>query len=247
MLFQILIASTIGGVLSLIGGILLLWKESFAKRISFYLVSFAAGSLLGAAFFDLLPEALEGGGEKVLPYALAGVLLVLLFEKTLGWYHHHDQEYHQGYTFSAQSVLFGDALHNFVDGITIALGFFISLPVGIATTFAVFVHEIPQEIGDFGILIQRGYPRIKIITYNLLTALATLVGAVFAYYLAPFLPAEFIYFGLALAAGTFIYISTADLIPEMREHTAGGFGFFHVLTIFAGVITVVVLSGIIPE
>ena len=245
MLYQILIARTLGGLLSLVGGLLLLWREEFAKKISYYLVSFAAGSLLGAAFFDILPEAIEGAGEGVLVFVLVGILFVLLFEKGLGFFHHHDHEAHKN--FSAQTILFGDTLHNFIDGIAIALGFMVSFQVGVATTIAVFFHEIPQEIGDFGVLIKSGYSKAKIIGYNLMTAASTLVGAVLTFYAAPWLPEGFIYYGLALAAGTFIYISTSDLIPELREQTRGGFGTLHLLMILTGISTVVLLSGIMHE
>ena len=246
MLYQIILASVIGGVLSLMGGLVLLWKEEFAKRISFYLISFAAGSLLGAAFFEILPEALAGAGEGVLAFALLGIVLVLIFEKFLGYFHHHDQELHPS-SLSVHTVLLGDTLHNFIDGVAIALAFAVSPQVGISTTFAVFIHEIPQEIGDFGVFIRHGYSRVKIIGYNLITAGATLVGAVITYFAFPYFPENAMFYGLGLAAGTFIYISTSDLIPELREHTAGGFGLAHILVILLGIATVALLSGIIPE
>jgi zinc and cadmium transporter len=246
MLYQIIIASIIGGLLSLVGGLILLWKEEFAKKISFYLISFAAGSLLGAAFFDILPEALEGAGKGVLIFVLLGIVLVLVFEQFLGYFHHHDQEFHSK-SLSAHTVLFGDTLHNFIDGVAIALAFSISPQVGMSTTFAVLIHEIPQEIGDFGVLIRNGYSKFKIIGYNLITAMATLVGAILTYFTFPYFPENTIFYGLALVAGTFIYISTSDLIPELREHTAGGFGLVHTLVILLGIVTVVLLSGIIPE
>ena len=246
MLYQIILASIIGGILSLGGGIFLLWKRELANKLSFYLISFAAGSLLGAAFFDLIPEALEGGGVAVVPFILLGILIVFIFESSLGWYHHHDQHLHDEHTFTVHTVLFGDALHNFIDGIAIAIGFAVSVEVGITTTFAVFVHEIPQEIGDFGILIQRGYSRAKIIFYNFLTALATLVGAVFAYFLFPFASEMFIFYALAVAAGTFIYISTSDLIPELRKYATGNLGVRHAIIIFIGIFVVAIMSDIIP-
>ena len=247
MFYQIVLASLLGGVLSLVGGVLLLWREDFAKKISFYLVSFAAGALLGAAFFDLIPEALSGAGEKALVSVLVGIFVIFFFERFLGWYHYHNGAPHEHHSFTVQSVLLGDTLHNFIDGVAIALAFAVSTEVGIATTFAVFVHEIPQEMGDFGIFIKKGYKRIKILFFNLMTALATLVGAVVTYLFLPWISETVISYGLAITAGTFIYISTADLIPELREHTEGGFGMGHTLAILLGVITVFLLSGIIHE
>ena len=246
MLYQIILASVVGGVLSLIGGVFLLWKRELANRLSFYLISFAAGSLLGAAFFDLIPEALEGGGVAVVPFILLGILITFMFESVLGLYHHHDQHLHDEHTFTVHTVLFGDAFHNFIDGIAIAIGFSISVEVGVTTTFAVFIHEIPQEIGDFGILIQRGYSRAKILLFNFLTALATLVGAILAYFLLPFTSDIFIFYALAVAAGTFIYISTSDLIPELRKYANGSFGMGHVVIIFIGIFAVALISAIIP-
>ena len=247
MFYQIILASLLGGILSLIGGVILLWREDFAKKISFYLVSFAAGALLGAAFFDLIPEALSGAGEKALVSVLVGIFVIFFFERFLGWYHYHNGAPHEHHSFTVQSVLLGDTLHNFIDGVAIALAFAVSTEVGIATTFAVFVHEIPQEMGDFGIFIKKGYKRIKILFFNLMTALATLVGAVVTYLFLPWISETVISYGLAITAGTFIYISTADLIPELREHTEGGFGMGHTLAILLGVITVFLLSGIIHE
>ncbi len=247
MLYEILLASSIGGLLSLVGGVLLLWREQFAKKIAFYLVSFAAGALLGAAFFDLIPEALEGGGESIIAWILAGLMTVFVFERFLGWYHYHNGVPHEHHSFTTKSVLLGDTLHNFIDGVAIALAFAVSTEVGMTTTFAVFVHEIPQEIGDFGVFIKKGYKRSKIILFNLLTAAATLLGAVLTYFLFPYITEGMIYYGLAFTAGTFIYISTADLIPELREHTASGFGSVHVFAIVLGIIMVMFLSGIIHE
>ena len=247
MFYQIILASLLGGVLSLLGGVALLWREEFAKKISFYLVSFAAGALLGAAFFDLIPESFNGVGEKSLAFVLWGIVLIFFFERFLGWYHYHSGVPHEHHSFTVQSVLLGDTLHNFIDGAAIALSFAVSAEVGVATTFAVFIHEIPQEIGDFGILIKKGYRKAKILFFNFLTALATLVGAIVTYLLLPWISESVISYGLAVTAGTFIYISTADLIPELREHNAGGFGMGHTLAILLGIITVSFLSGIIHE
>jgi len=193
---------------------------------------------LGAAFFDLIPEAVEGVGSGVLSFVLIGLMIVFIFERFLGWYHYHNGTPHDHHSFTAQSVLMGDTLHNFIDGVAIALAFSIGTDLGIATTFAVFVHEIPQEIGDFGVFIEKGYAKGKIILFNLITALATILGAVITYFAFPYISDDLIYYGLAITAGTFIYISTADLIPEIREHTSGGFGLGHAAAIFIGILTV---------
>lgn len=245
---EIILASLIGGVLSLIGGLILLWRERFAKRISLYLVSFAAGSLLGTSFLEILPETYDGIGESAFTFAMAGIVTVFIFEKFVGWFHHHDHNHGTdsfAHTFSAQTVIFGDTLHNFIDGIAIALGFFVSFEVGVVTTLAVFLHEIPQEIGDFGILIKEGYPRAKIIFYNLLTASATLLGAILTYFFVPYLSEFFIFYALAVAAGVFIYISTSDLIPELRESSNGGLDMGHTVAILFGIISVALITTIV--
>lgn len=245
MFYQIILASLIGGVLSLSGGLVLLWREKFAKKVSIYLISFAAGSLLGAAFLEIIPETHEFIGDTAFMFVVFGILMIFIFEKFLGWYHYHDQRHDSEtfeHTFSAQTVIFGDALHNFIDGIAIALGFLVSFEIGVATTGAVFLHEIPQEIGDFGVLIRRGYSRRKIISYNLFTAMTTVVGAILAYFMMPFLPDTFMFVALAVAAGVFIYISTSDLIPELREHSSGRLDIGHTLALLLGITSVMFLS-----
>lgn len=260
MFLQVIIASLIGSVCALVGGTLLLWREEFARRISLTLVAFAVGSLIGAAFLELIPEALaEGGGySAVAPFVVAGIFFIFLFEKVVHWYHAHEEN-SEGYAGEEQahspahsreqaitaSVLTGDAIHNFIDGVAIAFAFSVSTEIGIATTLAVFVHEVPQEIGDFGILLHMGYERSKVFLYNLWVALTTPVGAVVGYFLsglvAPYIPAF-----LAFAAGTFLYIAVSDLLPELRHKHAAG-GAWHVAAMIAGVLVVALVGAVVPE
>ncbi|MDO8752001.1 MAG: ZIP family metal transporter [Candidatus Wolfebacteria bacterium] len=248
MLVQVLIASLIGSVVALVGGVILLYKERWIKKISLYLVSFAAGALLGAAFFDLLPEAFrqaEGttGENEIFGAVLAGIIALFLFEKVLKWHHCHDEEC-DAKTISS-TVLFGDAIHNFLDGIAIAAAFFVSIPVGIATTIAVFFHEVPQEIGDFGILLHNGYARGKVFLYNFLGALATPAGALMGYFLLAYI-SPWLGIILAFTAGAFIYISTSDLIPEVR-HKEKGNEFGHIFTIILGIAVVFFIGLLFQE
>ncbi len=237
MFTEILIASIVGSVIALVGGLLLLWKEDFAKKISLFLVSFAAGSLMGAAFFHLLPEALEATDDvhSALLWLVGGILVLFLFEKLLKWYHCHNKGECEYHTFSS-AVLFGDTVHNFIDGVVIALSFGLGTDVGIATTIAVFLHEIPQEIGDFGVLLHAGWEKRKIILVNLGTAVATIVGATIGYaalpYVTPILPHL-----IGFSAGTFIYIAVSDLMPEVR-HKSRPKEFLHFLTILLGILVV---------
>ena len=245
MLLQILIASIVGSVFALVGGIILLWKESLAKKASLVLVSFAAGSLIGAAFLELIPEALDSAEYgAVSPVVIFGILLIFILEKALRWYHCHNQETCDYHSFSS-AVLFGDAIHNFIDGIVIALSFSAGVPTGIAATIAVFFHEVPQEIGDFGVLLHAGYERSKVFLYNFLTALVTPVGALVGYFLLPWI-SGMVPFLLAFAAGSFIYIAVSDLLPELR-HQARGAEIGHVASIILGILVIWFVGAAFPE
>lgn len=244
MLYYILIASTIGSIIALAGGLLLLWKEKYMRKASFILVSFAAGSLLGAAFFDLLPEALEGSSDvhAIFSWVVGGILTLFLFEKFLKWYHCHNKGECDYHTFSS-AVLFGDTIHNFIDGIVIALSFGLGTEMGITTTIAVFLHEIPQEIGDFGVLLHAGWEKKKIILVNLGTALATIVGGILGYValplITPFLPHL-----IGFAAGTFIYIAVSDLMPELR-HGSKPKEFIHFFFILLGIVAIAGIGSLL--
>jgi len=246
MFYQILIASLLGSMFSMIGGIFLLYYEKWARKISLLLVSFAAGALLGASFFELIPEAVEGLSKSnlALLWVVAGIITIFAFEKFLKWYHCHNRETCDYHTFSSV-VLFGDAIHNFIDGITIALSFSVSLELGIATTIAVFFHEVPQEIGDFGVLLHAGYSKAKVLFYNFLTAVATPVGAIIAYFLMPFI-SNLVWYFLAFAAGTFIYISVSDLMPEVRQK-AKAKEFIHFFLILIGILTIWLFGFLMSE
>lgn len=214
-LVYILISVFIVSAISLIGVFTLLFKSKSLDKVFFVLVSFATGSMLGAAFLDLLPEAIEKASpEKVFGSVLAGLMVFFLMEKFLYWYHCHEGEcdVHQ-FTYLN---LFGDGLHNFLDGVIIAAAFIGSFSLGVITTLAIVLHEIPQELGDFGVLVYGGFSRMKALVCNFLTALTSVAGAVAAYFfldkiegLTPLI--------IGVAAGGFIYISCTDLIPELNK------------------------------
>src|SRR3989344_5942649 len=236
MFIQVILSSLVGSVFALVGGLLLLWKENLARKISLTLVSFAAGSLLGAAFFDLFPEALEEiGYEKTTVFFIIGILAVFLSEKFLKWYHCHDQEVCNYHTFSG-SVLFGDAIHNLIDGIVIAAAFSINMGTGIAATISVFFSEIPQEIGDFGVLLHAGYTKARVFWANFATALTTVIGALIGYLALSYVH-YWIGWLLAFAAGTFVYISVSDLLPELR-HKSTKIDVLHFVVMVLGVMVI---------
>lgn len=238
----IILATFLGSIGALIGGIILLSREKFALKISHFLASFAAGILLGTAFFDLLPEALREGQELNLNiplWVLVGIVLFFLIERFIHWFHHHEKhhEYRQETKTIVPLIIIGDTVHNFLDGVIIAATFLVSIPLGMVTTFAVFAHEIPQELGDFGLLLHKGLARRKIIFVNIASATAALVGAILTYFLGNLIE-DYIPIFLALTAGFFIYIATSDLIPEIRYEKRRNFAAVESLLLIFGIIVI---------
>lgn len=216
----VIIWSLIGGVVSLLGAIALSKVAQKQQNYARLALPFGAGALIAVAFTDLLPEALEGvEAHGILPWTLAGFLLFFILERTVHWFHHHHGhgEGLEGRHNAQKSlIIFGDTLHNLIDGLAIGAAFLIDTPTGIVTSLAVAAHEIPQEIGDFGFLLSRGMTIKGAIVANLISSLATVVGAVTIYLigsvqeisLAPL---------LAITAGFFIYIAASDIIPDIHE------------------------------
>lgn len=238
----ILIFTLLGSVISLVGGILLLSKEKFAIKISHYLASFAAGALLGTAFFDLLPEAAHEGeeiGVDIFTWVLLGILIFFLLERFIHWFHHHHE--HPKNSEKKKTVVplvvLGDSVHNFIDGVVIAASFLISIPLGVTTALAVAAHEIPQEIGDFGILLHRGLSRKRVLVINLLSSLTALVGAGLTFLLGSSLEGLLPIF-LALTAGFFIYIAASDLIPEIHNEDVRKVALIETILLLVGVLVI---------
>lgn len=218
-MFLVIVFSLIGGLFSLIGGIWLLRSKKSAKTLAKYATPFAAGALLAAVFLDLLPEGIaQSTSTTVLTAALIGLLLFFYFERFLRWFHHHHE--HEGVDAANESskslIILGDTLHNALDGVVIASAFLVSVPVGIVTTIAVAAHEIPQEIGDFGLLLSKGMSRRNVLLANIASALATTVFAIITYALgsADKLPVGAL---LGLSAGFLLYIAASDIIPSIHE------------------------------
>jgi zinc and cadmium transporter len=201
-------------VISLVGILALALKEKMLEKVLFVLIALAAGTLLGAAFLDLIPEAIEEGGEGVLLYVLSGVVAFFILERFVFWHHCHEGKC-DIHAFSYLNLV-GDGVHNFIDGMVIAAAYLTSVPVGIIATIAIIAHEIPQEIGDFGILVYGGFSRLKALFYNFLSAVTAFAGAILTYFFAPYIESS-VSVLLAFAAGGFIYIATADLMPELRK------------------------------
>lgn len=235
---QVIFFSLIGGVISLIGGLFLLADKKRAAVLANYATPFAAGALLAAAFVDLLPEAMsDHNHEKALNFTLVGILSFFILERFLRWFHHHHEHEDKKTDPTALLIIVGDTVHNFIDGIAIAAGFLVSPATGVVVTLAVAAHEIPQEIGDFGLLLRKGLKRNKVILVNGLSALATTLAAIIFFQLGR---AVDISLGLVLGlvAGFFIYIAVSDIIPSIHKNEARKLAGWQSLLLLVGVLVV---------
>lgn len=218
--FNILLFTFIGSVLSLLGSFILLSKKIWQGETPTHLLAFAAGVLIATSFLDLLPEALHESGDdpNIFLAALVGIVVFFFLERILINFHPHEES--SGDEVKQQSlvglVLLGDGLHNFIDGFVIAGSFFVSTELGIITALAVAAHEIPQEISDFTILLRSGMKASRAIWFNILSGLTAMVGAVLAIFVAAAIE-PFLGLVLAFTGGMFIYIAAANLIPELQH------------------------------
>ncbi len=219
-IFYTLLSVMIVSLVSLVGVITLFFKEQKLDKVLMLLVSLSAGSLLGSAFFHLLPEKMkEQGGELGISVSLSvlgGFLLFFGLEKFVHWRHCHVLPHKAHPHHLAVMNLVGDGVHNFMDGLVISVSYLVSVPAGIATTLAVVLHEVPQEIGDFGILLYSGVSKIKALFLNFLSALVAVVGAIVGLVLGAS-SQQFVSWILPFAAGGFLYIAGTDLIPELHK------------------------------
>ncbi|MFH0855884.1 MAG: ZIP family metal transporter [Candidatus Omnitrophota bacterium] len=211
----ILISTFLVSIISLVGIITLAIRDELLHKIIFCFIGFSAGALIGSAFLHILPEALEKtNSTAVFSYLISGLTLFFLLERYLHWRHCHDKDCSiHAFTYLN---LFGEALHNFIDGIAISASFVISIKLGIATTLAIILHEIPKELGNFGVLIYGGFSRSRALFYNFISALAAIIGALAGYFISDSIHG-FSNFIMPLTAGGFIYIAASDLIPEIHK------------------------------
>ncbi len=240
----------------IIGSVLLVSFVSFAgalgifigenrfKNLLTFFLSLAVGALLGDAFFHLIPEAFKkiNSPEEIAYLILGGIIFVFIMEKFLRWHHHSEEQTTIAHRIQetqpprhlGQLVLFSDGLHNLLDGIIIAISYLVNFEIGIATTIAVVLHEIPQEIGDLSVLLYAGYKKTTALFYNLLSALSAVVGAIIILLLGN-IPESLILYGLTFAAGIFIYIASADLVPELHRKTKREDTLFQFLGLIVGI------------
>ncbi len=266
LLLLIIIFTAVGGVLSVLAAsIFLLLSEKNRNKVLPHGISFAIGALLAVAFWGLIPEAFENAKPEQIQTLsgtiLAGILVFFVLEKLLIWRHchfgeceahgddeHQHPEHSHGHNHSAKTagafIILGDSIHNFVDGVLIGAAFLMDVQLGIVTSLAVAAHEIPQEVGDFAILLHSGYSKQKALVYNVLASCTTVIGGVLAYFSLENLHESLPYF-LALAASSFIYIAVADLIPSLHKKTDIKTSLQQIMLIGAGVTLICTLHNIV--
>jgi zinc and cadmium transporter len=213
----VLFSTILVSLISLIGILTLLFKKDFLNKIIIISVAFAAGTMLGASFFDVLPESIDIFGKNTFLYALVGILIFFMVERYIHWHHcHRCHEKHEKIQPSVYLNLIGDCVHNFIDGTIIAASFLTNLQLGIISTIAIASHEIPQEMGDFAIIVKGGLKPKKGLFYNLLSALLCVIGGLVAIFFVnisqsvrPIL--------LSIAGGGFIYLSLVDIVPDLHK------------------------------
>lgn len=244
MLLTILFFTFIATILSLFLVSLMLIFEKKLKSSTFHLVSFGAGALLAAGLTDTMPEAVELSSNSFI-YVTVFIAFFFFIERVFLHFHHHEHEKPSNIKLPLPLLLFGDALHNFIDGVSIATTFLVSFPLGIVTSIAVFVHEIPHEMGDFGILIHLGFKRSKVLGFNIITGITSFAGALIGFYFANMIEGALAIL-LSLTTANFLYLSLSDLLPEIHEK-AKGKSLLHAFPFFLGIAMILLLTHFLKE
>lgn len=231
-------------MISLAGAFTLSLRETFLRKYLFVLVSLAVGALIGDAFLHLIPEAFENTENPTATSLtiISGIFIFFLLEKFLHWHRHGTGEASEVHP-SGKMILFSDCIHNLLDGMIIAGSYIISIEAGIATTIAIILHEIPQEIGDFGVLVHYGYSVSRALILNFLSALSALAGAIMVLIIGEATRSVAIYLA-PIAAGGFIYIAMADLVPQLHKTKRGSHSLLQMLSVVVGIIAMLFLLKI---
>jgi len=237
-----LIAVILVSCISFIGVFTLAAKKSTLNRWISFFVAFAAGTLLATAFFDLIPESFEH--LHSLSFVLGGILLFYIFEALIHWHHNHASPTNCKACVkpAAYLNLLSDGIHNFVDGIIIAASFVAGIPTGIASSLAIALHEIPQEIADFSILVKSGFSVKRALLFNFLSASFAIFGMIIGYVALEAFE-QITPYAIAIAAGGFIYIATVDLFPELHKEKSRKKVFFQILAVVAGILLIAIVLG----
>ena len=245
-------------VISLVGVFAISLKKRTLDRILFILLSFSSGSILGTAYFDLLPEAIHFLGEEQVSttvlYLTFGFIGFFFIERFIYWFHGHlhgsEQKSEVDERLNVKKFVYlnliGDGIHNLIDGMIIGASFLINIQTGLAATIAVFFHELPQEIGDFGVLVYGGFTRNKALLFNFLSALTAIIGVFLSNYFAMNIVNFFGYL-LAVAAGGFIYIAASELIPEMQKEEDFKRSLIQFILFILGIFFIIISGLLFPE
>jgi zinc and cadmium transporter len=253
MLLSIILATSLVSLLSLVGLIFVFGKE---RKPTFFssLISLAAGALLTVAFLDLLPEAISNNNQIKVDWIFTTVLVSILFffllEKVLHWHHCRCEDCGDVHDANKNNLVYinlaGNTIHNLIDGFLVASAFMLSLQTGLIVTLAVMIHEIPHEFSDFGILVYAGLGKFKALFLNFLTALAAIIGSILFYFFGSQFQSA-IPLMAAFAAGNFIYLSTADLIPELHHETNPNRVVAHSAWLLVGALIMFVMIKVLPH
>jgi len=231
-----LISVIIVSLISLLGFLFFKFKTKTLSKITHFLISFAVGSLFGDAFIHLIPESYEFFGDSIINplMVIVGILLFFILEKFLRWHHCHDIDCSHHHPVVVTSLV-GDAIHNFIDGLLIGATYLVSIPLGITTTIAIIVHEIPHEIADLGIYLHKGVSRVKALKLNFISASTAILGTIIALILGQQVE-SFSNYLIPLTAGSFLYIALSDLIPELHQDTSPKSSFIQFIAISLGIV-----------
>lgn len=249
-LLFIIIATFLISLISFVGALTLFLKENLLNRILLFLVAFSAGALLGGAFLHLIPESLLSAGpneEKIMEiflFFILGFCLFFIMEQFIRWHHHHSANHPDIRPFS-YLILFSDALHNFIDGLVIAGSFIVGTGTGLITSLAVVLHEIPQEIGDFAVLIYGGLKKKQALFFNFISASLAILGGVVGFFV--FKGMNNVSFLLPFTAGSFTYIAASDLIPQIKEELGIKKSTVHFLLFLAGIVMMFLMKTFVGE
>lgn len=246
-LFILILLALLGSVAGLIGGIIFLVKRDWARVLSIYAIPYAAGVLLAVSILHLIPEVVDHIGKPGYLYVLLAFLGAFIFEKYFASLHHHEEHKETMQKSSIPLVLFGDTIHNFIDGIAIGAAFLTGPSFGLVVALSTFLHETPHEIGDFGVLVARGWSRKKTFIANFFSSLVTVPGALFVYFFAKGGENSLIPIMLSVSAGVFLYLGASDFLPEIGENEGRSRTIKKIIFVIAGVFTIYTLSIFLPE
>lgn len=244
-LIELTLLAFLGSIAGLIGGVIFLLKKEWARKLCCYAIPFAAGVLISVALLHTIPESQHVLGESAMVVVLAAFVFSFIFEEFFASLHHHEGRKHTMLKGSVPLVIFGDTVHNFIDGVAIAGAYLVEPMFGLVIALATFLHETPHEIGDFGVLYSAGWDRKKVVAVNALSASVTFVGVYFTYYIATS-SVTFVGYALAIAGGVFLYLGAGDFLPEVSEGNGKVPPWKELLVFVFGVLLMYFMTLLIP-